>query len=335
MAFFEVGKLPPYLLDRLFHKIEFKDTRLVIGPKVGEDAAVLDMGDRYLVVKTDPITFAEERIGWYCVNVNANDIATMGAEPCWFLVTLLLPEGKTNELLVERIFDDILKSCQELGITLCGGHTEITSGLERPILVGQMLGEVLKDRLIRTERVVPGDAVLLTQGIAVEGTAILAMERGELLSDRIDIDLISRAKGFLDNPGISVVKAARVAHQAADIHGMHDPTEGGVATGLWELAQVSGLGLKINGDAVTVFPETQAFCELLDLDPWGLIASGSLLVVVDKKDVEKVISALSTEKIPCRVIGQVMPVEEGLTVSQVGKEFPLKVFERDELAKVV
>ncbi len=335
MSFFRTGKLPPDFLEKLLKRIDPQDPDLVVGPRVGEDAAVIDMGDKYLVAKTDPVTFVEREIGWYCVNINANDVATMGAKPRWFLSTLLLPEGKTDEAFVEKIFDDINESCNNLGITLCGGHTEVTAGLDKPILVGQMLGEVSKNKLVRSDRIEVGDSVLLTQGIAIEGTAILAAEKEKILSEKTNADIISRAKKFLVNPGISVVEAALTASQIADVHWMHDPTEGGIATGLWELGKVSGLGLRINGDQVIVFPETKVFCEALGLNPWGLIASGALLIVVNSEDADKVISSLSQRNIPTVTIGQVTPPEEGLTFSLGGKVFPLVPFVNDELTRVV
>ena len=131
-----IGKLPSDLLESLLTRYASHDERVVLGPGVGEDAAVIDMGERYLVAKTDPITFATEDIGWYAVNVNANDVACCGATPRWFLATVLLPEGCTAQR-VETIFDQIATACGELDIALCGGHTEITYGLERPIVVGQ------------------------------------------------------------------------------------------------------------------------------------------------------------------------------------------------------
>ena len=143
-----VGKLPMDLLQRLLERYRGQDERLVVGPRVGEDAAVLDMGDRYLVVKSDPITFATDEIGWYVVHVNANDLATMGAKPRWLLLTMLLPEGRTDESLVEALFSQTSQACQSLGVALCGGHTEITYGLDRPIAVGLMLGEVEKEDLV-------------------------------------------------------------------------------------------------------------------------------------------------------------------------------------------
>ena len=145
------GKLPADLLERLL--VPFarqQDPRMVIGPRPGEDAAVLDFGDRYLVAKTDPITFATEEIGWYAVNVNANDVAVMGATPRWFLATILLPAGKATSFQAEAIFAQIAEACVALGVGLAGGHTEITHEVNRPIVCGTMLGEVARERLITT-----------------------------------------------------------------------------------------------------------------------------------------------------------------------------------------
>ena len=335
MAPFEVGKLPPDTLKKMLSKIDINDPRVIVGPRVGEDAAILDMGDRYLVATTDPITFTEERLGWYGVNINANDVAVKGAEPRWFTATLLLPEGKTDEALVESIFDDILDSCRLINVTLCGGHTEITTGIDRPILVGQMLGEVQKDRLVTLDRIESGDAVLLTQGIAIEGTAILASAKREVLAKTTDAQMLSQSLTLRDDPGISVVKAALTACRSADIHGMHDPTEGGIVTALWELGQASRHGMKIEGEAIPVLAETRRFCDILDIDPFGLIASGALLIVVRPKDAETVISSLSSVSIPCTRIGRIVPEDEGLTISRGGKFGPLQPFERDELVKIL
>src|SRR5713101_6667344 len=148
MAFLPVGKLPAELLQRLFCKYLPADPRVVVGPQVGEDAAVLDMGDRYLVATTDPITFATDEADWYALHVNANDLAVRGERPLWFLATMLLPESSTTETAVERLFADVGEACAELGVALIGGHTEVTAGLPRAIVSGCMLGEVEKDRLV-------------------------------------------------------------------------------------------------------------------------------------------------------------------------------------------
>ena len=159
----EIGKFPPALLERLLAKIPIEDSQVVLGPKVGEDAAVIDVGERLLVAKCDPITFATDLIGWYLVQVNANDLAVMGASPRWLLATLLLPE-KTSEEAVRGIFDQLVEACDSLDISLVGGHTEITYGLPRPVVVGAMLGEVDKDKVVLTSGARPGDAIVLTKG---------------------------------------------------------------------------------------------------------------------------------------------------------------------------
>src|SRR5262245_8898042 len=170
------GKLPPALLTQLLARQAVTDPRVLIGPRLGEDAAVIDMGDRLLIAKSDPITFATDAIGYYAVTVNANDIAAMGGTPRWFLATLLLPEASTTAALVRDIFAQVRQACRELDITLVGGHTEITVGLTRPILSGHMLGEVARARLVTSAGVQVGDALLLTKGFPVEGVAIMARE---------------------------------------------------------------------------------------------------------------------------------------------------------------
>src|SRR6516164_4369957 len=161
-----VGKLPPEHLRSLLRHLPKHDPRLLIGPQIGEDAGVIDAGDRYLVVATDPVTFAVDQIGRYAVHVNANDIAVLGARPLWFFVVMLLPENRATPELAEAIMADVRTTCEELSVTLGGGHTEITQGLERPILVGQMLGEVAPSRLVRKTHIAIGDLILLTRSLA-------------------------------------------------------------------------------------------------------------------------------------------------------------------------
>ena len=329
-----IGKLPMDLLQGLLDRYQGQDERLVVGPRVGEDAAVLDMGERYLVAKSDPITFATDEIGWYVVHVNANDLATMGATPRWLLLTLLLPEGRTDELLVEDVFSQVSQACQSLGVALCGGHTEITHGLDRPIAVGLMLGEVEKEDLVRTAGVQVGDHIIQTKGIAIEGTAVLAREMAEPLAAKVGAEFVARGRRFLREPGISVVPDARIVCGAGRPHAMHDPTEGGLATGLWELAHASGKGLIIDLAAVHQYPETIAFCQALGLDPVGLIASGSLLVAAAPNESARMIEALSREGIEASVIGR---AEEGPASVQVETSdglAPLPVFEQDELTRL-
>ena len=325
----KLGKLDPEILARLLKRFCPPDPRVVVGPRVGEDAAVIDMGDRLLVVATDPVTLATEEMGTYCVEVNANDVATMGAEPRWFLATLLLPQAEGAEEMAERIFSQVYRAGQKLGVTLCGGHTEITSGIERPILIGQMLGEVEKDGLVTSSGAKEGDLLLLTKGIAIEATAIIAKERGAELEGKYDQRFVRRCQNFLVDPGISIVKEARLASQVARVHAMHDPTEGGIATGLYELSWASKVGIRVQRETLPILPETKVLCQEYGLDPWGVIASGSLLVSLSPQDAPQVIETLEDEGIPCTVIGRV----EGEGVRwEDGSALPL--FPQDELTRL-
>jgi hydrogenase expression/formation protein HypE len=330
---YPLGKLPAEHLARLLVRHAPSDRRVVLGPGVGRDAAVISFGDRHLVAKTDPITFASDEIGWYAVHVNANDIACTGATVRWFLVTLLLPEGDTSPELVDTVFDQIADACRGLGVALVGGHTEITYGLDRPIVVGCMLGEVPPERLVRPDGARPGDVLLVTKGIAVEGTAIIAREKESGLAG-VDGRLLKKCRGFLYNPGISVVRDAAVATAAGEVHAMHDPTEGGLATGLWELGQAAGVGLEVDEAAVPVLPETRTLCARLGLDPLGLIASGALLLAVAPGDATAILAGLEGAGIAAARIGRVVERERGIVLRSATGERPLPHFERDEIARL-
>lgn len=329
-----IGKLPAEHLARLLAKHTRPDPRLVVGARVGEDAAVIDMGDRYLVVKTDPITFATDEIGWYVVNVNANDIACTGGTPRWFLATLLLPESKTDITLAETIFEQMAEACDQLDVTLAGGHTEITYGLDRPIVVGQMLGEMAPSRLVATAGVRVGDDVIVTKGIAVEATSIITREKAGELDDIFDAGYLRRCRGFLHEPGISVVRDARVAQAAGTIHAMHDPTEGGLATGLWEISQAAGVGLEIDEAAVPILPETAALCAQFGLDPLGVIASGALLITCPPSETGTIVEALEEAGIPATPVGRAVEQKKGCKLVSSDGERPLPVFARDEIARL-
>ena len=335
MRYLPVGKLRAEFLQALFEKYAPRDERVVIGPKIGEDAAVIEMGDRYLVATTDPITFATDEIGWYALQVNANDLAVRGARPRWFLATLLLPEGATTDASVEQIFSQVGRACEELEVSLVGGHTEVTHGLGRPIVVGTMLGEVAKDRLVVSGGAQAGDAVLVTKGIPLEGAAIIAREKEkELLARGAPSALIEKAKKFLHRPGLSVVPEAMLATELGPVHAMHDPTEGGLATALWELAEASGVGLRIERERIPILPEGERLCREFGLDPLGTIASGSLLLTLAPADAALVLHACAREGIDCAFIGQVVPRDEGLALLEGGRPRPLPTFPQDEITKL-
>jgi len=325
-----VGKLSSIYLAELLREHCHLDAQVVVGPRIGEDAAVVDLGTSYLVAATDPITFATDAIGWYAVQVNANDVVTMGAVPRWFLATLLMPEGKTSQAGLQDLFGQISRACQQMGVSWIGGHTEITSGLSRPIVVGSMLGQVKKNLLVTSSGAQVGDVVILTKGVAVEATALIAREKEQELKTKYSKEFLDRCKAFLYEPGIGVLQDARAAMGATRLHAMHDPTEGGLAMGLWELAEASRVGLRVDRGAIEILPETTRLCAEYGLDPLGAIASGSLLVVVSPDVSQKVLDALAEGDIAAAVIAR---VTSGRAVYwQDGS--PLPRYERDEVARL-
>ena len=332
----ETGKLPVTILRRLLERYSTAHDRVILGPRIGEDVAALDMGDRALVITTDPITFATEEIGYYSVMVNANDMATSGAVPQWFTATILLPENTTTRKSAEDIFEQLHRACEELSVCLIGGHTEITPNLDRPVVVGQMLGEVDKDRLIATSGAQPGDTILLTKALCVEGTSIIAREKEtDLRAHNVPGEVIEKARNFLFDPGISVVSEARLACDTVKVHSMHDITEGGLANGLHELAMAAGVKVVIDRDRIPVYRESEILCRALGLDPLGVIASGSLLVTLAPDEALHLTETARHRGLSFTVIGRVEKhAAPAVLFAGDGENEPVPYFQRDEIVKI-
>ena len=331
----DLGKFPPQLLETLLENITTDDPRVLTGPRVGEDSSVIEMGEHCLVATSDPITLATEDIGWYAVHVNANDIACSGGTPKWFLPTLLVPESYSEES-ASAIFHQIHEACSDIGVTIIGGHSEVSSGIKTPIVAATMLGEVQKKDIIRTGGAIAGDSIVLTKGIAIEGTTALANDYETNLRDLgASEEIITRAKALLKDIGISVLRDAQVACSESKVNSMHDPTEGGLATALHELASASGLGIAVEEGSIPVLPECKSVSDLLGLDPLGLLASGALLITLHSSEVPKLLRALQSEGITGWEIGQVLDQEEGSIMIGNKGEVDLPVFSRDELARYI
>lgn len=332
------GKLPLKDLKRLLKRYAPGGPGLVVGPSVGIDSAVIDLGgEEYLLAKTDPITFVAEDAGTYAIHINANDIAVMGGTPRWFLAAILLPEAGSTVKSAEAIFSQLGRTCRALGIVLSGGHTEVTPAVNTPVVVGQMLGVVGKGGLVTSSGASPGDDLLLTKGISIEGTSIIARELGEGLvrNGAFSAAFIKRCRNFLKKPGISIAKEASVMLGCGRVHAMHDPTEGGLATGVHELAIASGTGALIDGDAIPVFDETARLAAHLGIEPIGLIASGALLAAVHPEDTAGMIKTLSGAGIMASRIGVVTRKKDGVRITRDGKAGALGIYEKDEITRVL
>jgi hydrogenase maturation factor len=325
------GKLPFTLLKNLLKLRGAPDRRVVLGPAIGRDAAVIDLGSHYLILKSDPVTFTAEEIGWYAVHVNANDVAVMGARPAWFQPTIIVPPG-TRADAVRRIFRDIDRSARLLGIAVTGGHTEVSPAVCQPIVSGDMQGIVDPSQLVTSAGARAGDVLIMTKAAGIEGTSIIARAFPRDARRVLGAHGQRAAARFHHEPGISVVGEALAAAR----HGataMHDPTEGGVATGLWELASASGKRLIVDLDRIPVLAPTERLCSHFQLRPFGLIGSGALLATVPQGRAQALLQALRRLRVAATVIGSVAP-GRGIEARRAGKRVRFEWSERDELTRL-
>ena len=335
-----VGKLKHDFLKQLL-PAHNKSAGVVVGPQLGEDAAVIEFGDNYLIATSDPITFATEDIGWYVVCVNSNDIAAMGALPKWLLVTLLLPEDATTPATVRDIMTQLTQACETFDIALCGGHTEVTPAVTQPVIIGQMMGVASKDSLLTSADARVGDVLILTKGLGIEATAIIAREREEQVREEYNAQFLAQAKNYLVDPGISVLKDAKIATATGGVHAMHDVTEGGVTTAGFELATAAELGVVVYSDKLLGSPIlygdiTRTLCNMFGLNPLGVISSGAMLIASEPEKGETICQALGEVGIRADIIGKFLPSESGMWLEDAtGTRQPLPVFETDEIAKLL
>jgi len=327
------GKFPQDLLERYLSQLPFNDRSVLIKPGIGEDISAVDVeNEEILVLKSDPITFTTDSLGHYAVIINANDIATSGAKPRWLLTTFLFPSGFTASSIY-NVMEEVSEVCQKYDITLCGGHTEITDAISRPVVTGMIAGTVSKHDLIDKKKMKPGDKVLFTKKVAVEGTAIIAGEfNTRLIKLGVTKEELEDCKQFVSS--ISILKEAEISRRFGHVRAMHDVTEGGLATAIDELSIAGGHRLKVDMDKIPVFPQTEKICQLLNIDSLGLIGSGSLLICCDSHIHQELMLKIRNENIYVTCIGEVM--EKGRGVEALSNDTPVKwpCFEVDEIARL-
>jgi hydrogenase maturation factor len=327
------GKLPEELLKRLLALPRHQPPELLIGPAPGEDAALLRSLPGPVLVTSDPITFPTPEPGWYAVHINANDIAAMGGKPNYFTLTLILPTG-TTEQDVETIMLQALAASGQLGLTLVGGHTEVSSAVNTPIVSVTMFGQLLGASPTKTGGGKLGDALLQINPMGIEGTSITASENPGLIRRQLGEQVLKTAREALRSPGLSVVAPANLILSKFTVHAMHDPTEGGIATGIREMALCSGTGINVLEEKLLIMPETREICKCLGLDPLGLVSSGCLLVALPGGEAEAAISFMRRQGYQTSQIG-ILNDQPGTyeLVDPAGHKSPLPFFAADELAR--
>ncbi len=293
------GKVPMNILER--HVLGFQGYRLtnvLMGPSVGVDFAVVKINDSFLIVSSDPITGVEEDIGWYAVNVCANDVATSGARPSFMNSVLLLPED-SDDSVVKAVAEQIDQAAKSLRMMVIGGHTEVTPKLKSIIVVTTIFG--ITKRYVTAKDVKEGDLILMTKSAGIEGTAILARKFRKRLID-IGQDTLQKASNLINQ--ISIVEEAAILFASGRVHAMHDTTEGGILGGVNEMAMASNIGFTLQLKDIRVADETVAICASLEVDPLRLIGSGCLLASVDPDGVEEVSTELKKRGIHNTIIGK-------------------------------
>ncbi|MBL7177069.1 MAG: HAD hydrolase-like protein [Desulfobacteraceae bacterium] len=327
------GKLPNDILEEFLNQFDFDDPSVLIHPGIGEDTTAVNVAEEeVLVLKSDPITFVTDSIGHYAVLINANDIATSGATPRWLLTTLLFPCGITASG-IWHVMNELKEMCHQWDITLCGGHTEITDAVTRPVVTGMLTGTVAKSDLIDKRNMAQGDMILFTKAVAVEGTAIIALELEDRLKDLGILESeIEECKLFLSS--ISILEEAKMARCSEGVSALHDVTEGGLATALEELSSAGRHRIRIHMDRIPIFPQTKKLCRLLDIHPLGLIGSGSLLICCRKKYYESLMRMIYEAGIDVTCIGEVLVEGQGIDAVEQNDPVEWPYFEVDEIARL-
>ena len=306
---FLLGKVPTDVLEKIvFRNLGAKREDVVLSPSLGEDAAIVQAGNKVLAVSSDPITGAEKWLGWLAVHVSANDVATRGVQPCWFNSIILLPKNSTTDL-IEKICTQMDKAARQLDVAIIGGHCEVTPGIDHPIVTGCAIGVAEDGKYVSSSGARIGDSIILTKGTGIEGTAILASDRRAELLRVFDENFVANAENFFKK--ISVVKDALTAFNVGGVSAMHDPTEGGVAGGLHELADAAKIGFHVYEEKFLVPKETQKICAHFGVDPLQLISSGSLLIVAEEEKTDEIIGSLSRNNIQSSLIGEVTELSSG------------------------
>ena len=320
----KTGKLDSKMLAALLSDLPQNREEIILGPGMGRDCCLIDFGEAICAMTTDPITGVSQNQGVLGVHVSLNDLAAYGAEPIGLLLTLMAPPNSRYGD-IETVMNDAAGEAERMGLDVLGGHTEVTDAVTRLVLSVTAIGKVQKDRLVMPERIKPGYRLVMTKAAGIEGTAILAAECGEALSEELGEDCIKAALDMMDD--ISVLPESRIAADMGAV-AMHDVTEGGLLGAAWEFAEAAGLGLHIYREHIAVSDATAAICEYLKIDPLKLISSGCMLIAVPES--EALVGALAEAGISACDIGCFNERGDKQIVSNGAKMF-IEPPEADEL----
>lgn len=325
----KIGKVSETVLKRsIFKQIHTKRDEVLLGAGVGEDCAAVKLSPgEIFVISTDPITGTVKDVGMLAIQITANDLASSGAEPVGVMLTVLLPE-EIEEEDIREMMRQVEEACAHFHIQVMGGHTEVTRAVTQPVISVTGVGKVREDRLVSTAGAKPGQDILVTKWIGIEGTSIIAKEKEKELLERFSQAFVDKAKGF--DQYLSVLPDSRIAVEHG-VSAMHDVTEGGIYGALWEVAEASGIGLEIDLKAIPIRQETIEICEYFELNPYYLISSGCMLMAADQG--HDLVRKLEAAGIPAAVIGKATD-GKARRIWNGGEESYLERPKTDELYKI-
>jgi hydrogenase maturation factor len=324
------GKLPAERLKQLLSLTTRSSPDIIVAAEVGEDAAVVRGSDQ-LIITADPITFTEENIGYYTVAVNCNDIVAMGGKPKYLMTTILLPLG-TRERRLQTIFMELEEASRTAGLLWVGGHTEVTSTVNRVVISAQAIG-FLKGKPTRTSDAHPGEQLVMSKWAALEATTLIAREKPEISTELLGEQSYRSVLNWLYDPGISILKEGEIL-RGLSLAAAHDPTEGGIATGIYEIAGQSGVGVRLFRERLPIRRETEILCGHFGLEPLGALSSGVFLFTATPKQAEKACDLLMRGSIPAAVIGEITDEQGSVELIDGDQSRPLPLFSRDEIIKL-
>lgn len=312
------GKMSNDLLENsILNHLTHQREDILIGPGVGEDCAAIAFGDMVCTLTTDPITGATKDIGKIAVHVSCNDIASSGLMPIALLITILLPLECTHED-AKGIMLQAQETASEMNVAIVGGHTEFTSAVNRPVLSVTAVGKGDKSQLTATRGAQRGDAIVMSKWAGYEGTAIIANEKWDaLLSKGMKEETLARAVGLLEN--LSVVPEGQIGSRHR-VHAMHDVTEGGIYGAVWEMCQASAVGARLIERDIPLLEETKEICRLFELNPYRLISSGSMLMVMSEVDYLAARKEAAVQGIVLTKIGEITASKALVVETQNGEE---------------
>lgn len=324
-----IGKIPNDILEKLLYKnIGKKQPEILVGPGIGKDCGVIDFGDDVCVISTDPITGAVNKVGYLAIHISCNDVATTGTKPIGAMVTIIAP-ANTQLTEIQSIMEDINRAANELDLEIIGGHTEVSPAVNQVVISVTALGKIAKEKLVHPGKAQVGDDILVTKTAGLEGTAIIAMDREDILARYFSRDFIDRASRFIEE--ISVVKEGLIAGKFG-AHAMHDATEGGILGALWEMSKAMNKGFEVDINKIPIAKETRKICKIFDIDPLRLISNGSMIIVTP--DGEQLLKLLSNAGVSATIIGKVVGGTTPLVIYD-GEKHVLEPPESDELYKAI